>query len=71
MPPVCGPGMFAPMPPRTASSAEEVWTEDELGWDLDNPVRPTIAADRPFTLVTEYEPRGSQPEAIAELVRGD
>jgi excinuclease ABC subunit B len=57
---------------RTASSAEESWTIDEaeLGWDLENPVRPAIAADRPFTLVTEFEPRGSQPEAIAQLVRG-
>ncbi|HLT40661.1 MAG TPA: DEAD/DEAH box helicase family protein, partial [Enhygromyxa sp.] len=57
---------------RTASSAEEAWTVDEteLGWDLDNPVRPTIAADRPFELVSEFEPRGSQPQAIAELVEG-
>jgi excinuclease ABC subunit B len=57
---------------RTASSAEESWTIDEaeLGWDLENPVRPAIASDRPFTLVTEFEPRGSQPEAIAQLVRG-
>ncbi|MCA9698477.1 MAG: DEAD/DEAH box helicase family protein, partial [Myxococcales bacterium] len=62
------------MPPRrTASSAEEVWTtEDEasLGWDLDNPLRPTISADQPFTLVSEFEPRGSQPKAIEELVAG-
>ncbi|EDM74130.1 excinuclease ABC subunit B [Plesiocystis pacifica SIR-1] len=62
---------------RTASSAEEAWIDEhqevdeaELGWDLDNPVRPTIAADRPFTLVSEFEPRGSQPNAIAELVSG-
>ncbi|PRQ03572.1 UvrABC system protein B [Enhygromyxa salina] len=57
---------------RTASSAEQAWTVDEaeLGWDLDNPVRPTIAADRPFTLVSEFEPRGSQPGAIAELTSG-
>ena len=60
------------MSPRTASSAEEAWTVDEgeLGWDLDNPVRPTIAADRPFRLVSEFEPKGSQPEAIAELTAG-
>jgi len=60
-------------PRRTASSAEEAWTipdETELGWDLDNPVRPAIAADRPFNLVTEFEPRGSQPQAIAELTAG-
>jgi excinuclease ABC subunit B len=57
---------------RTASSAEEAWTVDEaeLGWDLDNPVKPTIAADRPFTLVSEFEPRGSQPGAITELIAG-
>jgi excinuclease ABC subunit B len=60
------------MPRRTAASAEDVWTIDEaeLGWDLENPVRPAIAADRPFTLMTEFEPRGSQPEAITQLVRG-
>jgi excinuclease ABC subunit B len=59
-------------PRRTASSAEEAWTIDEasLGWDLDNPVRPAIAADRPFQLVSEFEPRGSQPTAISELVAG-
>jgi excinuclease ABC subunit B len=57
---------------RTASSAEESWTIDEaeLGWDLENPVRPAISADRPFTLVTEFEPRGSQPAAIDQLIRG-
>jgi excinuclease ABC subunit B len=57
---------------RTASTAEESWTIDEaeLGWDLENPVRPAIAADRPFTLVSEFEPRGSQPEAIHQLIRG-
>ncbi|KIG14557.1 Excinuclease ABC subunit B [Enhygromyxa salina] len=61
---------------RTASSAEEAWKESsqideaELGWDLDNPVRPAIAADRPFTLVSEFEPGGSQPQAIAELTSG-
>jgi excinuclease ABC subunit B len=57
---------------RTASSAEEAWTVDEteLGWDLDNPVRPAIAADRAFELVSEFEPRGSQPQAIAEIVAG-
>jgi excinuclease ABC subunit B len=57
---------------RTASTAEESWTIDEaeLGWDLENPVRPAIAADRPFTLVSEFQPRGSQPEAISQLIRG-
>jgi excinuclease ABC subunit B len=59
---------------RTASSAEEAWTVDadeaELGWDLDNPIRPTINVDQPFELVTEFEPRGSQPQAIAELIAG-
>ncbi|WP_106087945.1 excinuclease ABC subunit UvrB [Enhygromyxa salina] len=64
------------MPRRTASSAEEAWKESsqideaELGWDLDNPVRPAIAADRPFTLVSEFAPGGSQPQAIAELTTG-
>ncbi|NVB38782.1 excinuclease ABC subunit UvrB [Pseudenhygromyxa sp. WMMC2535] len=63
------------MPPRrrTASSAEEAWeseSEADLGWDLENPLRPSIAADRPFELVTELEPRGSQPKAITSLVEG-
>ena len=60
------------MPPRSASSAEEAWTIDEaaLGWDLENPVRPQVAADRPFSLVSEFEPRGSQPAAIDELQAG-
>jgi excinuclease ABC subunit B len=60
------------MPRRSATTAEEAWTIDEaeLGWDLENPLRPAIAADRPFTLVSEFEPRGSQPQAIAELVAG-
>ena len=64
--------MVAPiMARRTASSAEEAWTVDETElWDLDNPVRPTISADRPFELVSEFEPRGSQPQAITELTAG-
>ncbi len=67
---------MAPPPRRTASSAEEAWSnhgedhEEGLGWDLDNPLRPTIEIDRPFRLVSEYEPRGSQPQAIEELVAG-
>src|SRR6185503_11976655 len=36
---------------------------------------PRMASDRPFKLVSEYEPRGDQPKAIKELVdaikRGD
>lgn len=62
-------------PRRTASSAEEAWSADaddpeSLGWDLDNPLRPAIAADRPFELRSEFQPRGSQPNAIAELIAG-
>ncbi|MFV8751103.1 excinuclease ABC subunit UvrB [Nannocystaceae bacterium ST9] len=60
-------------PARTKSTAEEAWVpyeDDGLEWDLENAVRPRIAADRPFELVSEFEPRGSQPEAIAKLVRG-
>src|SRR3954463_3610666 len=29
-----------------------------------------MAADRPFKIVSEYQPRGDQPKAIAELVAG-
>src|SRR6476659_6912897 len=29
-----------------------------------------MAADRPFKIVSEYEPHGDQPKAIAELVAG-
>jgi excinuclease ABC subunit B len=60
---------------RSKHTAEEAWTpvpyeDDGLEWDLENAVRPRIAADRPFELVSEFEPRGSQPEAIQRLVRG-
>jgi excinuclease ABC subunit B len=60
-------------PARTKSNADEAWVpyeDDGLEWDLENAVRPRIASDQPFELVTEFEPRGSQPEAIAKLVRG-
>ncbi len=62
-----------PKPARTKSNADEAWVpyeDDGLEWDLDNAVRPRIAVDQPFELVSEFEPRGSQPEAIAKLVRG-
>ena len=39
-------------------------------WDLEDAVRPEIAADRPFELVTDFEPGGSQPEAIEALTAG-
>jgi len=39
-------------------------------WDLDDEVRPEISADRDFDLVTNFEPAGSQPEAISELTMG-
>ena len=39
-------------------------------WDLNDAVRPEITADRPFELVTEFDPRGSQPEAIESLTAG-
>ena len=29
-----------------------------------------MAADHPFKIVSEYEPRGDQPKAIAELIAG-
>ena len=46
------------------------WDPQAEEWDLENAVRPTISADRPFTLESEFQPRGSQPTAIAELVEG-
>lgn len=39
-------------------------------WDLEDEVRPEIAADRDFELVTKFEPAGSQPQAISELTAG-
>ena len=39
-------------------------------WDLEDDVRPGISADRDFELVTNFEPAGSQPQAIAELTAG-
>jgi len=39
-------------------------------WDLNNAVRPTIAADKPFRLASPFPPAGSQPQAIKELVEG-
>jgi excinuclease ABC subunit B len=39
-------------------------------WDLSEAVRPQIAADRPFRLVSPFEPTGDQPAAIDSLVRG-
>ncbi len=44
--------------------------EAEELWDLEDGVRPQIASDVPFQLVTDYEPQGSQPQAIEALVGG-
>ncbi|MCH7865668.1 MAG: DEAD/DEAH box helicase family protein, partial [Proteobacteria bacterium] len=32
--------------------------------------RPPITGGKPFKLVSEYQPAGDQPEAIAELTKG-
>ncbi|MBZ5715497.1 excinuclease ABC subunit UvrB [Nannocystis pusilla] len=44
--------------------------EPGIEWDLASAVKPTIAADRPFRLVTQFEPAGGQPAAIKQLVEG-
>jgi len=45
-------------------------SEPGIEWDLASAVKPTIAADRPFRLVSHFEPAGAQPEAIRQLVEG-
>ncbi len=55
--------MNAPASKRPA----EAWGED---WDPKDVIRPQLFADRPFELVTEMAPKGSQPQAIEELVAG-
>ena len=44
--------------------------EPGVEWDLASAVKPTIAADRPFRLVTQFEPAGGQPAAIQQLTEG-
>jgi excinuclease ABC subunit B len=53
---------------RRIARREVDWADDE--WDINNAVRPEIVADRPFELVTELEPKGSQPQAIDKLTEG-
>src|SRR5262245_43618352 len=36
----------------------------------DNDIHSRPKMDRPFKIVSEYEPRGDQPKAIQELVQG-
>ncbi len=48
--------------------SEDKWS-DSYEWDLDSAVKPTVRADQPFCLKSQYEPAGSQPEAIASLVK--
>ncbi|MFZ6183379.1 excinuclease ABC subunit UvrB [Nannocystis pusilla] len=56
---------------RARSSQQQVpVNEPGIEWDLASAVKPTIAADRPFRLVTQFEPAGGQPEAIKQLVEG-
>ncbi|MCY0988312.1 excinuclease ABC subunit UvrB [Nannocystis sp. ILAH1] len=44
--------------------------EPGIEWDLASAVKPTIVADRPFRLVTQFQPAGGQPDAIRQLVDG-
>ena len=55
----------------TADELADAWA-DAFGadWDPNDAVRPQLLADRPFRLVTEMEPKGSQPQAIRELDAG-
>ncbi len=52
------------------SSPDDASAEREQSSRWRDGVRPTIASDRPFELVTGYTPAGGQPAAIAELVAG-
>ncbi len=60
-----GPGV----PPLAEPARDDAGDLPPL-WNLDDAVRPEITADRPFRLESEMEPRGSQPQAIRELVTG-
>jgi excinuclease ABC subunit B len=53
---------------RRLARREVEWADDD--WDIENAVRPEVSADRPFELVSEFEPTGSQPDAIARLTEG-
>jgi excinuclease ABC subunit B len=44
--------------------------EGSSPWVPHRPERPVRAPSRPFRMVTNYEPAGDQPTAIAELVEG-
>jgi excinuclease ABC subunit B len=54
----------------TSRSTPVSMSDPSEEWDLSNAVRPTIAADKPFRLVSPFPPAGSQPQAIEELVAG-
>ena len=64
--------------PATAAPDSETWAGalqgDPANWPLFEPHRPERPAKseggRPLKLVSEYEPAGDQPTAIAELVEG-
>ncbi|PCC70988.1 Excinuclease ABC subunit B [Nannocystis exedens] len=53
-----------------ARSQQVPVNEPGIEWDLASAVKPTIAADRPFRLVSQFKPAGGQPEAIRQLVEG-
>ncbi|HEY8377956.1 MAG TPA: excinuclease ABC subunit UvrB, partial [Nannocystis sp.] len=56
---------------RARSSQQHVPIhEPGIEWDLASAVKPTVAADRPFRLVSQFQPAGGQPEAIRQLVEG-
>ena len=55
---------------RRSSGQHVPINEPGVEWDLASAVKPTIAADRPFRLVTQFEPAGGQPAAIEQLVAG-
>ncbi len=44
--------------------------EGSAPWTPHRPERPVRGISKPFRMVTDYEPRGDQPTAIAELVEG-
>ncbi|MDC0718627.1 excinuclease ABC subunit UvrB [Nannocystis bainbridge] len=56
---------------RSRARSQQVPVDEPgIEWDLASAVKPTIVADRPFRLVTQFEPAGGQPAAIKQLVEG-
>jgi excinuclease ABC subunit B len=68
----CPAAIFRPMAKtRSRRGGQHVPVQEPgIEWDLASAVKPTIVADRPFRLVTQFDPAGGQPEAIKQLTAG-